>query len=293
MNPVLRDLLWQWQWRPEVIFVLVALGAAYSIGWRRLRRRGHAKLARGWRLIAYLSGLAVVALALLSPIDVLVAWLFSVHMVQHLLLTMVAAPLLMLANPMPFTVWGLPADLRRAVQWALAREGLVRRFLRFVGPPWIALALATLTLWGWHLPAAYDGALRNDLLHDLEHLTFFWTALLFWWGITGAAPHVRPPTSYGLRIIFVLLGLAQNEALGVAITLARQPLYPFYTEVPRLWGIAVLDDQALAGAIMWVPAGMMYVVAVLVLLSRLIDQDEKRTAREDEANLRALGGLPT
>ncbi len=275
---LLKTLL-RWDWRPEIILVLAGLGFTYSLGWWRLRRQGHLRLASGWQLAAYLGGLAVLGLALLSPIDTLQSLLFTAHMVQHVLLMMVVPPLLLLAQPFPLVLWGLPAGLRHAVGRLLARSAPFRRGLRRATMPWATWILYVATLWIWHVPAAYDAALRIELLHDLEHLSFFVTALLFWWHVTDAAPHIHELRGCGRRIGYVLAALAQNEILAVGIALTRRPLYTHYTTVPRLWDLSVLEDQMLGGAIMWIPGGMMYAVTAIILLARLLDREEREMRR--------------
>ncbi len=272
-------LLLRWDWRPEVLLVLLLLGTTYTLGWWRLRRRGHRPLANGWHLTAYLSGLGVLALALLSPIDALGDLLFSMHMVQHELLMMVAAPLLLLGAPFPIALWGLPVSLRHTIGRLLARHAPFRRVLRRLSAPWVAWVLYVGVLWLWHAPAAYDAALRNEFIHDVEHISFFVTALLFWWHVIGAAPRIHGEMGYGMRIGYVLAALAQNEILSVGISLSRQPLYPYYTAVPRLWGLSVLEDQMLGGAIMWIPGGMMYALTAILLIARLLNREEEETRR--------------
>lgn len=288
-NSALKTLLLTWEWRPEVILVLATLGVIYAPGWGRLRRWGHRRLANGWRLAAYLGGLAALALALLSAIDALQPLLFSIHMVQHELLMMVAPPLLWLANPFPIVLWGVPTGLRRTVGRLLTREAPFRRGLRRLTAPWVAWALYVATIWLWHSPTAYDAALRYELIHDVEHLSFFWTAFLFWWHVIGAAPRIHGRLGYGLRMGYVLAALAQNEILAVAIALASSPWYTYYTTVPRLWGLSALDDQRLGGAIMWIPGGMMYALTAVILLARLLGAEENKTAREVERVLSVKG----
>ncbi len=279
------NLLLAWDWRPEIILPLVFLGVCYSLGWWRLRRQGRRRLATSRRLASYLGGLAILAVALLSAVDSLQSVLFSVHMVQHELLMMVTPPLLLLANPLPFLLWGLPAGPRQAVGSLLSRRAAFRRVVRHLTRPWVAWALYVGALWLWHVPVAYDAALRYDLIHDLEHLSFFGTAMLFWWHVTGAAPRIHGSLGYGLRMAYVLAALVQNEILGVSIAFADQPIYLHYTTVPRLWGLSVLEDQMLGGAIMWIPGGMMYVAAVVLLLFALLAREEKETDRARAVDL--------
>ncbi|GIX49713.1 MAG: membrane protein [Candidatus Tectimicrobiota bacterium] len=235
MDPTLRAFLASWSWRPEVLLVLGLLGSTYVTGWCRLRRL-QARSASGGRLAFYLAGLGVLALGLLSPIDTFGAFLFFMHMIQHELFVMVAPPLLLLANPLPVLLWGLPRAARRRLGRLLTRQALTRRLLRTLTHMPVALPLYVLTLWLWHLPAAYQAALRLEVVHDAEHLTFFATALLFWWPIVNPAPRLHGHIAYGLRLVYVLLAALQNTLLAALISLTERVLYPYYEAVPRLWG---------------------------------------------------------
>jgi len=300
MDPLLKALLLSWDWRLEVILVLVLAGTIYSRGWLRVRsprrgrgpRRGQApqgqpgpgrnRLAVGWRLVAYLAGLVLLGLALMSPIDVLGGQLFFMHMIQHLLLVMIVPPLLLIANPLPFFMWGLPARARRQVGRWLNSGSPFRRGLRSLTAPGMVWMLFVAFLLGWHDPAAYNAALRSDLVHDLEHLTFFGSAMLFWWPIVGAGPRLRA-LSRGVRIAYLLATVPVNMAAGVAISFANQPIYTYYTTVPRPWGMTVMQDQMLGGVIMWIPGSMMYLFAALILISRLIQvESDKQPLPESE-----------
>jgi len=277
-----KDLLTLWVPWPQIIAVLVGSGILYVRGWHRLRQRQAFQVATGWRLASFLGGLMALALAMLSAIEVLQDLLFSIHMTQHLLIMMVGAPLLMLGNPYPFLVWGLPLNARRALALVTAPQARFRRVLERVTTPWIAWMLLVGATWLWHTPAAYDAALRSELLHILEHMAYFATSLLFWWQVTGSAPRLRGRLGHGFRMGYLLAALAQNEILGVAIAFSPAPLYVYYTTVPRLWGVSVMNDQALGGALMWVPGGMMYVVGVIVLLARYLHEEEMRTRAETD-----------
>ena len=275
-----KDLLTLWMPWPQIILILVASGVLYGTGWWRLRQRGAHRLANGWRLASFLGGLAALGIAMLSAVEVLYDTLFTLHMVQHLLIMMVGAPLLMLADPYPFVVWGLPPNTRRALIDLLTPWATVRQKLCRFTTPWLVWGLYVGATWLWHVPAAYDAALRSELLHVIEHMAFFVTALLFWWLVTGATPRLQGRLGYGFRIGYSLLALAQNEVLGVGIAFASEPLYVYYTTVPRLWGLSVLEDQALGAALMWVPGGMMYALTAIVLLARFLDQEEKAMNNE-------------
>jgi putative membrane protein len=287
---VLDLVLVDWRWRVEVGAVLLGLGALYGIGWARLRR-AHPALAPAWRLVAYLGGLATVALSLLSALHALAERSFTAHMVQHQLLLMVAAPALLLGNPFPYTVWGLPAAARRGLQGFLVEGQPARRALRALTWPPVAGLLYTGTLWVWHWPAAWEAALRSWWIHDLEHLTFFGTAALFWWPIINPAPRARGRRGglyYGVRIAYLIVATAQNTLLGAILSLTERVLYPSYALGAERLGMSPLEDQALGGGIMW-SGGHMYLVAILVLVWQALDSGgARRVARPAAGRERAL-----
>ncbi len=271
----------EWNWRPDVALVLLTLGSAYASGWWRLRRAGYARLARASRLIFYLSGLAAVGVALLSPVDRLAHLLLSAHMVQHLLLMMLAAPLLLLGNPLPVCLWGLPRRARRTVGRLFIRRAPLRRLLWAVTLMPVAWLLFVADLWVWHLPAAYEAALRNHAVHDLEHLAFFGTAILFWWPIIEPAPRLHERIPRGFAILYLIAATGQNTLLSALIALPERVLYPYYTTAPAPFGLSPLDDQALAGGIMW-SMGHMYLIPILLVVAKMLDREE-RLARWREA----------
>ena len=213
-------------------------------------------------------GLLTIVLSLLSAIDSFSANLFLMHMIQHLLLIMVAAPLIMVANPFPILLWGLPRG--RDVGLALFSPGArFAQLLRTTNRAGITWLLFVACLWGWHDPGVYDAALKSDLVHDIEHLTFYVTALLFWWHVTQSGPRVHRSLSPAARIAYTVSIVPANMVAGVAISFASEPLYRHYLTVPRLWGLTALEDQQLGGTIMWIPGSMMYLVAAIILDRRV------------------------
>jgi putative membrane protein len=277
MNPTLRAFLISWDLRFEILLPLLVAGALYARGWRRLRRRGSQRLATRWRLAAFLGGLFTIVLSLLSAIDSFSADLFLMHMIQHLLLIMIAAPLIMVANPFPFLLWGLPRG--RELGLALFAPGArFAQLLRKATGPGITWLLFVACIWGWHDPGAYDAALKSDLVHDIEHLSFYLTALLFWWHVTQSGPRVHRSLSPGARIAYTLSVVPANMIAGVAISFAGEPLYEHYLTVPRLWGLTALQDQQLGGTIMWIPGSMMYLLATIALIAAWMQQEEQRAA---------------
>lgn len=276
MSPLLRALLTSWDLRPEITITLFLLGGLFTLGWIRLRRRSRQnRLAAPWRLASYWSGLLILGIALMSGIDILSGQLFYMHMIQHLLLVMIVPPLVLLTNPFPFLLWGLPIPLRHRVGALFVQESGVRGLLQTITrPPIVWIAFVGLLLI-WHDPNLYGLALTSDLAHDLEHLSFFVPGMLFWWHVIGAGPKLHGTLSPVLRIAYVLLAVPPNFLLGAIIGFSTNVIYTYYESVPRFYGISALADQQLAGFIMWVPGSMMYIIAALVLLATLLKKEDE------------------
>ncbi len=257
------ELAGSWTFEPAVVTVLVLTAVLYGRGRARLARRipGSGSSARA---VAFYGALAVVAAALLSPLDGLAATLFSAHMVQHLLLMLVAAPLAVYARPAAALVAGLPASGRsvargvRRERWASIRDA--------VSNPLVVWTVGTLALWAWHMPALYDGALSNDALHALEHASFFGTALLFWSVVLASGTRRGVPRP--IATLLVVASGVQSSALGAVLLFAAKPLYVSHLAGARAWDLSPLEDQQLAGAIMWGPPALLYIVVMGWLLVR-------------------------
>ena len=257
--------------------LLTGLGAAYTLGWWRLRAAGHAQVAASWRLALYLGGLASLAAALLSPLEALAEELFSAHMIQHELLTMYAPALLLLGNPLPVVLWGLPRRARRTAARPLTRGRALRRALWTLTRLPVAWALYVGTLWAWHLPLLYEAAIRNFEVHVLEHAAFFGTAVLFWWPIIEPAPRLRRRLNAGFKILYLIAATAQNTLLGMFLSLPQRALYRHYAQTAAARGADPLDDQTLAGGIMWA-SGHMYLLPILLLVWAYARQDARASS---------------
>ncbi|MBI4525929.1 MAG: cytochrome c oxidase assembly protein, partial [Deltaproteobacteria bacterium] len=279
------DSLTEWHWRSDVTTVVLFFSGTYIIGWWHLRKRNlHG--AKKWQLWLYLTSMATICLALLSPIDALGSSLFLFHMVQHELLMMVAAPLLLLGNPMPVLLWGFPPRLRYGLGRLLIRGAFVRRALKIITWMGVTWPLYIINLWAWHYPPAFEAALRNDLIHDLQHVCFFITGLLFWWPVINPAPKVHGQIPYGFRILYVMAAALPTmfPVMGL-VFFTQRILYPYYTAVPRLWDLTPLEDQSQGWAIMALSEGSAYLIAILLLVARMAEHEERLVRAEQAAGV--------
>ena len=255
-RPLAPHELWSaWNADPLVVGGLALLAWVYA--------RGRTPGTPRWQVGCFAAAAVTLAVALLSPLDALSGVLASGHMVQHLLLTLVAAPLLALSAPAGPLLRGAPAVVRDAVSPARQRLGLAVRSAHLLRNPAVVWLLHVATLWAWHSAVLYDAALANPVAHALEHTTFLLTGFLFWRVVIGArALRVSP----GLGVLLVFGMTLQSALLALLLTFARTPWYVGYTTTTRSWGLEQLADQHLAGAIMWVPAGFVYLGVALTLL---------------------------
>jgi len=245
-----------------VVGALALTGVVYARGWRGLRARSRERFPR-WRLAAFLAGLASVALAVASPLDAAADRTLAAHMVQHLVLLVVAPPLLLAGAPLVPIVRGLPRGLVRALVRPLLRSPLPR-MLTDPRVDWLVIALV---MWAWHVPAAFELALHSELWHAVEHACFLAGGLLFWWPVVQPWPSRRRLARWAL-LPYLLLADLQNTALAAVLTFASAPLYPSYAA--SLGARAALDDQVLAGVVMWVPMSIAYLVPAAVVTVRLL-----------------------
>ncbi|MEP6972817.1 MAG: cytochrome c oxidase assembly protein [Actinomycetota bacterium] len=261
----------------------VVAGLVYAAADRRVRRaRGHrAPRARGW---AFFAGLAVLVLALTGPIDAAVASSFSMHMVQHLMLTMVAAPLLLLGAPLTLALAAWPKGSRRSFAAVLHSAPA-----RIVSNPRVAWASFFVVLWTAHLTGLYESALRNDGVHALEHVAFLVTALVFWAPIVRADPSPSA-LSYPGKILYLFVAMPAMALLGLTIVSANQVLYPTYA---RAEGFArALADQRSAGAIMWAGTMVLIAPALGIVLWEWMAADEREARRVDARLARGVAIEP-
>jgi putative membrane protein len=249
---------------------MLAGAVLYLVGFLKVHGRDlgtRGRRAALWRASAFFAGLAVLAGALWSALDRWAVELFSAHMVQHELIMLAAAPLLVLGRPLSLFLWALPPDARRATANFVHRKAVSGAWtvLHAAGCAWLLHALA---LWVWHVPRFFDAALSSRPIHDLQHFTFLATALLFW----SALFEARNATRRGAGIVYLFTTTIHTGILGALITLASRPWYAEYLQPARGWQLSALEDQQLGGLIMWVPGSAVYVAAALVLFARWINE---------------------
>ena len=271
---------WDWSFDPPLVLV-IDLAIIYWIGDRRTLTPERTRTAQRWRNICFYASLAVLAIALASPIELLSAKLFWVHMIQHVLLLMVAAPLFVLSCPW-IRLWRcLPLSGRRSLGRALSqgdRAAPLRALSRAIGDPVPSFVLFSGVLLVWHLPVLFDATLRSTELHALEHTLFFCTALLFWKQVIPSAPlHAR--LSSPQRVGYLIGAMIVSWVLAIVLAVAPHPLYSFYAaEVTRPGGISAMADQQIAAGVMWVPGSISFLIALLAYVHRWLSPSAPVTA---------------
>lgn len=270
--PVPHDAWQAWNLDPVILLGLGLAGWVYGRGIGELwRRAGTGRGVRRWQAACTWLGLAALVVALVSPLDRLGEALFSFHMVQHLLLTLVAAPLFVLGGALPW-LWALPASWRRPAA-RLSHRPKMRIAISAVTHPTVAVSVHAAVLWAWHAPRLYEAALTSPAIHALEHSSFFATALLFWWSVLRSSPYTG--LGYGGGVIAVFVTALQGGALGALLTFSDRPWYPAYGNAAAAWGLTPLEDQQLAGSLMWVLPGVVYLMAALALVAAWIHGMER------------------
>ena len=262
--------LTQWNLEPSILIgtALITGLYLYAIGPLRKRQFPNEQIMTG-QTIAFLSGVLIMFLALVSPLDELGdSYLFSAHMVQHLCLTILGPPLLLLGTP----EWMVKPVLQNKVIFKVAKV---------LTYPVVAFVLYNADFWLWHAPPLYNATLENQTIHILEHLTFIVFGLLYWWPIFSPSKDL-PRLTFGGQILYLFVSGMPSVLLGAGLTFSP-PLYAPYIAAPRIWGISAATDQQLGGLIMWVPVSIFYIVIMSVLFIRwMLQQEAEQQAKEAE-----------
>ena len=285
--PTLANLALGWSFEPLVALPLLVAAAGWLALVRRIDRLHPASPVPAVRTVVFLGGLATIAVALLSGIERYDTSLFSVHMVQHLLLMLVAAPLIALAAPVTQVLRAASPEVRRSVLLPILHSTVAG----VLGHPVVAWSAFTIVAWASHFSPLFDLALENQAVHTAEHVAFLAAGLLFWWPVVAADPAPRR-LSYPVRALYLLLQMPPSSFLGMAIVFAAAPLYPHYATLGAPYGIDALADQQLAGGIMWLWGDVVLVGAILAVVAAWMRHEERdapaaeRRADADRARLR-------
>jgi putative membrane protein len=270
---------------------LALLAGGYALGLGRLwRRAGVGRGMPAWRAGAYFTGVLVLAVALVA-LDARADQAFAWHMLQHLLLLVVAAPLLVLGSPLYVLAWLFPAGWRRTAARHWNAMPTVRRAGAALAHPVTVWVTATAVLWLWHVPRLYEAAVADGRLHGLEHLSFVATSAAFWWAVLQ--PQGRRVLGWGAGVVYLFVTALQGSLLGALIVFARTPLYPHYAAAAVAGGRDPLADQQLAGLTMWVPGGVVYVALAAAFFVQWWREEERfQRGREATRPAAPQGGRP-
>ena len=262
MSPAAQTVLQSWSLPVPVTFALLLVALVYVRGWLRLQRV-LTDVFPVWRLSAFLGGVFSLWIAVGSPLAAFDEEMLLIHMVQHLLLMAVAPPLILLGAPSQPLLHGLPQRLVRGVLGPCLRWSPLMRLGSILTHPAFCWLAGTVTLIVWHFPAAFEFALRSEAWHEVEHACFFTTSILFWWPVVQPWPSVARWPRWSVPL-YLFLGLLANDGLSAFMAFCDRVLYPSYASGSDLFPISPLDDQALAGALMWVFGTFAYLVPAVV-----------------------------
>jgi putative membrane protein len=274
--PTAANLLFGWTFEPTVIIPVLAAALAWRYAVRRVNAAHPSNPVPRIRSAAFYGSLVAIAVALDSGIDRYDTTLFSIHMVQHLLLTLVAAPLFVLSAPITLVLRLSSPSTRR--RWVL--PVLHSRAMRALSFPVVSWVVFAAVMWGTHFSPVFDRSLEDPFVHDLEHLGYLAAGVLFWWPAIGPDPSPWR-MSHPVRAMYVFMQMPQNTFLAVAILNAAQPLYPHYATLTRPWGPSPLIDQQIAAGIMWLFGDLGFLAAILGLVVAWMRHEERETGRAD------------
>ena len=263
MQTVYQAALRSWSIPPVATFALLLTALVYLRGWINLRRAGSIELPP-WRAITFLAGLLSLWVALASPLDTFSGFVLTAHMLQHMLLMMVAPPLILLGAPLVPIVRGLPRFAAREFAGPFLNWPLANRIGTTLTNPLFALILMGVVTFAWHTPKLYELALGSSSWHEVEHACFFLTSIIFWWPVVQPWPS-RAQWPRWAMVPYLFVGDLQNTILSAILVFSDRVLYPSYGLTPRLFGLSAQQDQAAAGAIMWVLGGFTYVFPAVVI----------------------------
>jgi putative membrane protein len=292
MSTALQAAFASWSLPVPVTLFLCLLTLIYLGGWIRLRR-ALPKPIGIWQLAAFTCGITSVWLAIGSPLAALDDDLLSVHMIQHVLLMLVAPPLILLGSPAVPFMHGFSKRLVRDLFGPILRRPLLQQLGRTMTHPLFGWLVAMVALLGWHFPAVFELGLRSDTWHEVEHACFLVTGLLFWWPVVQPWPSVARWPRWCIPLYLFMASLP-CDALSALLAFCDRVVYPSYLATPRLFSISPLQDQQCAGALMWVCATFIYLVPAVVITVQLLSPPETLPAEQTQGESHRTGnqGLP-
>lgn len=268
-------------WNPEPVptILLILSALVYLIALWRARQAGR-KVTPDWQVLCYFAGLITLAIALVGPVDAFDDEAFFIHMTQHLIFLQIAAPLILLGRPVQTILRGLSPRQAGKVTRAVLRPRVPRAILDTITNPIVAFFFFNGALIIWHFPRFYDAAQGETLTHNMEHLTFLVSALLYWWTLIDPVPrHHKLPTLWALASLF--FSMIVSSALGAVLTLSSTIIYPYYLTIHHAWGLTAMTDQQLGGLIMWVVGGLIYTFILIGMVAKALNFDPDDDATVD------------
>jgi putative membrane protein len=273
MSPACREVFSEWSLPIGLTAVLLLCMVIYVRGWLAIRKTRPAQFPL-WRPGAFLLGLAMIWVAIASPLDGFADALLSAHMVEHLVLMSFAPPLLLLSCPVVPLLRGLPRLVRIYVLGPLIRRKALRNLGHLLITPLVAWLAMNLVFLGWHVPAAYDFALENERWHEFEHLCFLGTSILFWWPVIHPWPTRQMFAGWFLLLYLVMADIV-NTVLSAFLAFCDRPVYGYYLREPNGFGISPLSDQRAGAVVMWVIGSLIFLVPAVVVTFRLLQPRER------------------
>jgi cytochrome c oxidase assembly factor CtaG len=271
VSPEAQTALAEWSVPVPTVALLALTCIIYIQGFRRVHVHMAAHFPT-WRLWAFVGGMTALLIAIASPLAAFDDLLLSVHMVQHMILMLVAPPLLLLGAPAIPLLRGIPTVIAKPILGPILKLHPLRTFGRTLTHPIMCLFAMAAVMWGWHLPGPYQLALRSENWHVVQHSCFVAGAILFWWPVVQPWPG-EPHWPRWTMIPYLLVGDVQNTIISAFLVFSERLIYPYYLTVPRLGGISALDDQVTAGAIMWVPGSLFFLIPAAAIMLRMLSPE--------------------
>jgi len=275
------EALLYWAWPPVVTIAVVIVGLLWVRAVRQVAREHPGNPYPRRRTVSLVAAFALLLLALQSGLERYDTTLFSMHMIQHLILLFPVPILLLQAGPVTLLLRVASPRWR-----ARALRVLQSRVVGVISHPLVGWTLLVAVMWGTHLSILFDAALEDPLIHDVEHMLYLGTALLFWAPIFSVDP-IRHRLRGGGALVYLIAQMPQNSFLGVAIMWSTTTLYPHYATLQRAWGSTPLEDQQLAGAIMWLVGDLLFLAAIFAVLAALAKAEDRPESRYDQAQTAA------